>query len=170
MEKQYRLDQNILTLKVKKAPLFVRSVMFVFTFLFFLLPLFGLAFRLSMGKGLHIVNFIALFVFGLLGFYMLRISLWNTHGRETITFNDKNVQYLADYGWFRDGEKQKEYSEPLILSKKQIGYNDDDKSVLVIGLKEPITCVTKMSNVELEELINLLGEMEMIQRESKSLN
>lgn len=163
MEKQYHLNNNILTLKVKKAPLFVRSVMFVFTFLFFLLPLFGLVFRLSMGKGLHIVNFIALFVFGLLGFYMLRISLWNTNGKETITFNDENIIYLADYVWFKDGEKQKDYNKPLILLKKQIGYDDDDKAVLVIGLEEPIICVTKMSNAELEELINLLCEMEMIQ-------
>lgn len=158
MEKQYEINSNVLVLRVKKAPLFVRSVMFFFTSLFFLLPLTGMILGLAMGKGMHIGYLIGLFIFGLLGFYMLRMSLWNTYGKETITFNHENVIYLADYGWFKDGKKQKEINAPREYSIRQIGYEDDNKGGLVIGLDDPIICVTKMPIVELEELIDKLND------------
>lgn len=160
MNKQYELNKNSLELRVKKAPLFVRSVMFFFTFLFFLLPLTGMILGLSMGKGMHIGYLIGLFVFGLLGFYMLRMSLWNTYGKETISFNRENVTYLADYGWFKDGKKQKEIKIPREYSIRQIGYEDDNKGGLVIGLDDPIICVTKMPITELQELIDELNDVD----------
>lgn len=160
MEKQYELNSNVLVLRVKKASLFVRSVMFFFTFLFFFLPLTGMILGLAMGKGMHIGYLIGLFIFGLLGFYMLRISLWNTFGKETITFNNKNITYVADYGWFKDGKKEKEIADSIAFSVRPIGYEDDNKGGLIIGLDEPIMCVTKMSNAELEELIDKLNDLD----------
>ena len=160
MEKQYEINNNILILRVRKAPMFVRSVMFFFTFLFFLLPLTGMILGLAMGKGMHIGYLIGLFIFGLLGFYMLRMSLWNTYGKEIIIFNHESVTYLADYCWFKDGKKQKEIKAPRTYSIRQIGYEDDNKGGLVIGLDDPIICVTKMPNIELEELIDKLNDVD----------
>ena len=160
MNKQYELNKNELELRVKKAPLFVRTVMFFFTFLFFLLPFTGMILGLAMGKGMHIGYVIGLFFFGILGFYMLRISLWNTCGKETITFENNYLIYIADYGWFKDGKKQKELKNPLVYSIRQIGYEEDNKGGLIIGLEEPIICVTKMPNAELEELIDKLNDLD----------
>ncbi len=162
MEKQYEIHKNLIVLRVKKAPLFIRSVMFFFTFLFFVLPLTGMILGLSMGTSIHIGYLFGLLIFGLLGFYMLRLSLWNTYGKETITFNQENITYLADYGWFKDGENQKEIKAPRVYSVKQIGYEDENKGVLVIGLDDPIVCVTKMPNIELEELIDKLNDLDNV--------
>lgn len=114
---------------------------------------------LAMGKGMHIGYLIGLFFFGLLGFYMLRVTLWNTYGKETITFENNNITYIADYGWFKDGKKQIEFKKPLMYSIRQIGYEDDNKGGLVMGLEEPFMCVTKMPNAELEELIEKLNNV-----------
>ena len=160
MERQYELHDNTLVLRVKKAPLFVRSVLFFFSFLFFLLPLVGMILGLAMGQGMHIGYLIGMFFFGLLGFYMLRISLWNTFGKETITFGAHEITYIADYGWFKDGKKEKEVSDFVLFSIRPIGYEDDNKGRLIIGRDEPIHCVTKMPTPELEELIEKLNQLD----------
>lgn len=155
--KQYQIDGSKLTLSVKKAPLLVRLVMFLFSILSFLFPLLGMICGLAMGTGMHIGYLIMLFIFGLVGFYVLRISLWNTYGKETVIFKEKIIEYYADYGWFKDGRKQMEINQPVEFGIRQIGYEEDNKGGLIIGLEEPnITCVTKMSKTELEELIDEL--------------
>lgn len=157
---QYRLENNLLTLKVKKSLLFIRSFMFFFAFLFFLLPLAGMMFGLVMGLGLSIGNFISLFIFGVLGFYMLRVALWNTYGKEVINFDDNRIQYIADYGWFKDSKKEHKFNSAIEFGVRSVGYEEEKKGALEInaqGVK--INCVTKMPLDELEKLINQLNEL-----------
>jgi hypothetical protein len=160
LKRQYELTGDLLILKVKKSPLFVRSTMFFFAFLFFLLPLIGMIGGLAVGLGLHIGYFIMMFFFGILGFYLLRMSLWITYGKETIRFNEDSITYLADYGWFKDGRKQKEFDEAPEFSIRQTGYEDEEKGTLFIDMgKYDLLCATKMPNAELEELIEKLQEL-----------
>lgn len=157
--KQFEINGNNLTLRVQKSPVFIRTVFFVFTFLFFALPLMGVVFSILSGGGFHVGFLIGLGLFGLMGFYLLRVSLWNTYGCETICFAGHKVNYQADYGWFRDGKKEKEIV-PLCFSVKPIGYEEDHKGVLIIGKGESIIeSVTKMPVTELEELINALTKI-----------
>ena len=95
-------------------------------------------------------------LFGLMGFYMLRVSLWNTYGYETIVFDKQKVTYEANYGWFKDGKKTKDIN-PLVFSIKQVGYEEDKKGTLMIGTDDScIECVTKIPIREIEELIEKL--------------
>lgn len=154
--KQYQLNNNELILKVKKSPFLVRFIMFIFSFVFFLAPLSGMIFSILLGKGFHFGFFIGIGIFGLLGFYMLRISLWNTYGFEKIIFNKKHVTYLANYKWFKDSEKTKEI-EPLLFSITSIGYEEDNEGVLKIGFdNSSIECATKMPIPEIKKLIEEL--------------
>lgn len=151
--KQYWLNNNELTLKVKKAPLFIRGVMFIFSFLFFTLPSLGMIASVLSGNKLHIGFFIGIGVFGLLGFYLLRISLWNTYGSEKIIFTKLNTTYEVDYKWFKDGKKVKEII-PLTFSIIPVGYEEDNTGVLKIGNNDSsINCVTKLPIIEIEKLI-----------------
>jgi len=158
--KQYELKNNVLILRVKKAPIFVQVIMFFFTSLFFLLPLAAIIFGFTMGKGMHFGYFILLIVFGALGFYMLRLSLWSSRGREIISFQKGTITYIADYGWFKDGKQEREITDSVEYSIRKIGYTDDNTGGLVIELDKPINCVTKMAVVEIEELIFKLKEMD----------
>jgi len=81
---QFNFRNNTLNLKVKKSPLAVRIVMFFFAFAFFIFPLVGTIVSVLIGGGLQIGYFIWIEIFGLMGFYLLRVSLWNTYGEETI--------------------------------------------------------------------------------------
>jgi hypothetical protein len=158
--KQYLLEENTLTLRVKKAPLLICLIMFFFSFLFFIMPLVGMILYIDDDHGFHIGFFFGLFFFGILGFYLLRLSLWNTYGKEIITFNGKELTYIADYGWFRDTKKQDVPVGPFTFSARTIGYEEDKEGGLVIGPSEPpLFCVTKIPLEQLEELIIELGQL-----------
>lgn len=153
---QYIFANNTLNLKVKKSPFLVRAVMFVVAFCFFIFPIGGTIFGIASGGGLHIGYFIGIGLFSLIGFYMVRIALWNTYGEETIQIVDNKIIYEANYGWFKDGKK-----EMLILNPKYsfapIGYEEDNQGVLIIASEGArIESVVKVPMSQLEELITVL--------------
>lgn len=132
--------------------------MFFFAFVSVLLPLIGIVISISMGKGIHFGFFIGLFLFGLIGFYLLRISLWNTYGEETIKLSIPIIEYEANYGWFKDGKKTIN-SNNLVFSINQIGYEEDKIGTLVIGEDdEQLESVVTMPTIEIEELIEKLKQ------------
>ncbi|MFT6843866.1 MAG: hypothetical protein ACJAUV_000033 [Flavobacteriales bacterium] len=153
---QHELNNNKLTLRVKTSPVFVRGVMFLFAFLFFLAPLIGMITSIAVGNGLHIGFLIGMVFFGLMGFYLLRIALWNTYGVEIIHFESNKVIYEANYGWFKDAQKTFEINS-LSFSMKHIGYKEDNNGSLIIDSDDSsIECATKMSIEELNNLIEKL--------------
>ncbi len=153
---QYDFQNNLLKLKTKKSPLIPRALMFFFSFVSFILPLLSLILTISTGGKFHIGFLISIGLFGLIGFYLLRVALWNTYGSEEIHFSNNNVTYEANYGWFKDAKKTKEI-HPLVFSIKSVGYEDEKKGVLIIGENESmIECVTKIPIDELEGLVAYL--------------
>lgn len=151
---QYYIKNNTLNLKVKKSPILVRTVMFGLAFSFFVFPVIGVI--SSIASGLHFSYFIAIGVFSLVGFYTLRISLWNTYGEETFHIVENKIIYEVNYGWFKDGKKETLISNPDYFSA-QAGYEEDNEGVLVIASEESkIESVVKMPKIQLEELIMIL--------------
>jgi len=162
--KQYHFEGNTLVLKVKKSPIFVRAIMFFFSFVFFIAPISGIALSIVAGNRFHFGFLIGLLIFGLVGFYLLRISLWNAYGEEVIELNKPNVSYEANYGWFKDGKKSINY-ELLSYSAKPIGYEEDKKGALIIeGENTKIESVVKMPIIQIEELIKILNNKSNQQR------
>lgn len=150
----YLFENNQLKLKVSETPFLVRLALFIITFLCFALPLFGIIFNAVEGNGIKFGGILALGIFCLIGFYLLRISLWNSHGEETIEFNDNEIIYVADYGWFKDGKKTLDTKEVTYLIKP-IGYEEEHCGVLIISNgKVEIESVVKIPKHHLEELIS----------------
>lgn len=153
---QYRFKNNILNLKVKKSPLAIRIVMFFLAFAFFVFPVLGTIVGILAGSGLQFGYFIAIGIFSLIGFYLLRVSLWNTYGEETIEILETKIIYEANYGWFKDGKKEMATVVPE-YSFKSAGYEEDNEGVLVITSEESqIESVVKMPMNDLESLLFIL--------------
>lgn len=156
--KQYHLNQNILTLRVKKAPAIIRAAMFFIAFICFVFPLLGMTLYALSGNGIHIGFLFGMVIFGLLGFYLLRVGLWNAYGNEVITFTKAEIIYIADYGWFKDGKKHLKLESPAVYTFRQIGYEEDNAGALTIEAEEEhIFCVSKMPIPEIQELIEILN-------------
>jgi hypothetical protein len=122
------------------------------------LPLFSMISYISAGKGLNSGFFISILIFGLIGFYMLRVILWNTFGKEELVFYKNQCSYVANYGWFKDKIKKEPFGT-INFAKNPVGYLEDNNYTLVVedfnGDNE-IICVTKMKEVDLEKLIREL--------------
>jgi len=154
--KQYVFENNKLTLIVKRSPLLVRIVLFFLSFLFFLAPFLGMALSLMLGGRFHFGFLIGIVVFGLVGFYMLRNSLWNTYGKEVIFFNNNNAHFEADYGWFKDAKKTINV-DTIDFDIITAGYEDDNLgNLIIVGVETEIISVVKIPKKQLEELIKLL--------------
>ncbi|MEG1313911.1 MAG: hypothetical protein RSD40_06305 [Bacilli bacterium] len=131
--------------------------MYLITFLSIALPLGGFIANIINGGELKFFNLVFLFIFGLIAFYMLRVSLWNTYGSEFIQFDNNKLTYVADYHWFKD--KVKEFTfENIEYDIKQVGYEEDNKGVLVIKFDDDkvLETVTKIPIPDLESLISTL--------------
>lgn len=153
---QFNFKNNTLNLKVKKSPLAIRIIMFFFAFASFILPLFGTIWGLVLGGGLEIGYFIGIGLFSVMGFYLLRIALWNTYGEETIGILENKIIYEANYGWFKDGKKEIAISGPR-YSFKSVGYEEDNEGVLVISSENTqIESVVKMPIEQIEALLFVL--------------
>lgn len=153
---QYNFKNNTLNLKVKKSPFVIRVVMFFFTFAFFVFPTFGVIVSVLSGSGLQFGYFIAIGLFALIGFYLMRVSLWNTYGEENIEILNSKVIYEANYGWFKDGKKEIAIAVPK-YSFKSVGYEEDNEGVLVISDGESeLESVVKIPVSVLEELLWIL--------------
>ncbi len=156
--KQYELKGNELVLKVKRGPVAVLAILYFLAVIFFLSPFMALVFSVSAGKGFHMGLFILFFVMGICGFYLLRVALWNTFGKEMIAFHPIEVTYIADYGWFKDGKKTFSGNQ-LMFYSIGAGYEEDGKGILVIEIDDQKKqCATKMRLEELEELIHELSK------------
>ncbi|MBP4138406.1 hypothetical protein [Flavobacterium geliluteum] len=146
-------------LKVKKSPLFGRLVLYIITFLSVFLPLSGFILNILDGDGFKFLNIVFLLVFGLISFFMLRISLWNTYGKEIIILSENKLTYIADYKWFKD--KIKEFNfEKIHFTLNKVGYEEEKKAVLIINFENGavLETVTKIDSKDLNNLLLNLNQ------------
>lgn len=154
--KQYELKNKTLVLKVNKSPIIVRGILFFLAIASFLLPILGTIASIADDKEFHIGFLIAIFLFGLIGFYLLRISLWNTYGKETINFFSSKIEYEADYFWFKD-DKKSINTNRLSFSIKKLDSDSNHKGTLIIETEsETIESVIKLPIHQIEEIIEKL--------------
>lgn len=95
---------NQLIIKGRKSPFVIRATLTVVLLICILIPIIVAASLMSERKGPHIGLFLGFFFLWGIGFYLLRIILWNTYGREVLTFESDKIIYEADYGFFKDGK------------------------------------------------------------------
>ena len=144
---------STLTLQSKKASLFARIVLLVLMVLSFLLPLVVMTLLSLFELELNFGHFYWFIIFCLIGFYFLRLYLWNSYGKEIIEFEKERIIYFADYKLFKDSRK----SINGINAKfeiKEIDSNTGKMGLLIISNEsEVIETVTK---VKLQELADFL--------------
>jgi hypothetical protein len=94
---QYSLEENQLKMRVYKTPLFARLLLYLLTWLIVALSLMDILLNVADGNGINLVSIIFLGVFCLIGFHLLRMSLWNTYGTEIIQFHANEIKKIAEY-------------------------------------------------------------------------
>jgi len=146
-----------LTISVKKSSLFSRIILAIFIILFFTAPLLTSGFIIYSGQNLKFAIIIFYLIFGLCGIFFLRLFLWNTGGREIITFEKEKVNYFADYKYFKD-RKISIASDALSIDIVETDINDEKEGRLKIcNRTEVIETVIRVPLAELTDKINNSG-------------
>lgn len=154
---QHQLEENRLILNVRKSPLIIRIILYIITFISFFAPISSILISIASGGGLKAGYFFAFLFWGLIGYFMLKRSLWNTLGKEIIVFYKDKITYEANYGWFKDGTKEIK-NRSIEFYYEKAGFEEDNEGVLIIQNNEDkIKTVAKISISELNQLINSLN-------------
>jgi len=150
---QIDLTQNQLVLKEKKGPLVARIFIYLLTIMTIILPLGGFIANV-LNDGITLMSVVFYGIFGLIAWYMIRVSLWNTYGAEIIQFQKKKFNYTANYQWFKGSLKEFDF-EKIDFTIQKAGYEEDHKGVLVIKFdeKEMFETVSKFPLSDLEILL-----------------
>jgi hypothetical protein len=77
----------------------------------FLIPLAVTISQIVLGNGFRFGMLILFLIFWGLSALMTRIVLWNTYGKEILQLHEKTIEYIADYKFFKDGNKTFQVSE-----------------------------------------------------------
>lgn len=155
--KQYIFENKKLILKTNKAPFIIRICLYLITLFCFLIPLMVIVSTFLDNDDFKFTIFIVLGISGLIGFYLLRVSLWNTFGKEIIQFHKNEITYIADYYWFKDKLKSINNNN-IKFAILDIGYEEDNLGTLYIQNDnfDEIISVIKIPKYELEKLIVLI--------------
>jgi hypothetical protein len=150
---QIDLKENQLVLKEKRGPLVARLFIYLLTIFVIILPLGGF-FANVLNDGITIMSVVFYGIFGLIAWYMIRVSLWNTYGTEIIHFQKNKFNYTANYQWFKGSLKEFDFKKIDFIIQKA-GYEEDHKGILVIKFdeKELFETVSKLPLSDLEILL-----------------
>ena len=89
-----------------KNPIFIRIVLAGILIICLLSPVLAVFFMLSSGMRPHLGIVILFLIFWGAGFFLLRVILWNTYGREILFLEKNEINYVADYKYFKDGKQK----------------------------------------------------------------
>lgn len=155
---QIKLNSSQLIISVKKAPIFIRIILMLFLTVLILIPVAVMFFVLNYGDGFHIGIALSFILCWGVGFYILRVTLWNMVGREVLTLNPERILYIADYRLFKD-RRQEITTENL---ETEIIYeNELNKSFSRLRLKNKSTNIETVIPTKITELEEIRNEIKI---------
>lgn len=159
---RHTLNHKTLELYVKKSPPIGRGFILFLAFVMVALPIMGMVYNYQDGGAFHFGFLIGLGLFSLVGFYFVRLYLWNTYGKEVIKIGNSSVNYYVDYHYFKGNQKEITY-EALVFEIEQIGFEEEKLGRLIIAANDTdfIHCSVNMDLKELEEIIRKLTVVEL---------
>ena len=99
-------NPGTLTVYTHPTPKGIRIFLGLFASIAFIAPVLVTIILLVTGSGLSFGLIISYIIFWAVGYYLLRIILWNTFGKEIITFENDKITYHCDYKYFQDNKKE----------------------------------------------------------------
>ncbi|MEO5645704.1 MAG: hypothetical protein ABIQ40_13400 [Bacteroidia bacterium] len=115
---------SVLTTFTHKTPKLIRLILSVLAIVAFLSPIVATINLIINDREIKFGLFGSFIILWSAGYYMIRIVLWNSFGKEVITFDDDKVTYYCDYKYFQGSKKQIKTDQLKIELVKSGGQND----------------------------------------------
>lgn len=167
--RKFSIEDNVVTIWNKQPNLFARIILYCLTTVFFIIAICTIIYPLFSGAGLHIGNILGFGLFGYLTYLLLKISLWNTFGKETLEITNKGLKYSADYYLFKSNSKIIGFDGIFFDIYKE--YPDDNVGALkIIDISNnSIETASKLDFDELNKLVDILNKkLNLLNKKSNS--
>ena len=100
-------------IKVKPAGIFFKSFLFILGAAPMVVMVSVLIFSEKIESPFGF--FISCLIFGLISFYLFRVLIWNSYGRELYTISNNELISVNDFKWFKDNMKTTPFSDLKIM-------------------------------------------------------
>ncbi|MDQ2180776.1 hypothetical protein [Marinifilum sp. D714] len=147
-----------ITFNSPRSSRFSRIVLQSFMILFFAIPIFATVSTAVLLGEVSPAIVIFYIIFGLCGYYFLRLFLWNKHGKEILYLEHRKISYEADYKMFKSN-KVEICNEDLTVEVNPVMANEKLATFKFISESQSIETVVK---VPIEELEILKKEIEAV--------
>ncbi|WP_321297290.1 hypothetical protein [Marinifilum fragile] len=147
-----------ITFNSPRSSRFSRIVLQSFMILFFAIPIFATVSTAVLLGEVSPAIVIFYIIFGLCGYYFLRLFLWNKHGKEILYLEHRKISYEADYKMFKSN-KVEICNEDLTVEVNPVMANEKLATFKFISESQNIETVVK---VPIEELEILKKEIEAV--------
>ena len=149
--------ENQFFIKGHKTSKAIITVLTILLIMFTLIPLISTGFILSAGEGIGPGIFIFFVIFWGIAFYLLRVVLWNTYGKEVLTLYEDKISYHADFKFFTDS-KQEINKEGLIV--EMIQNTESGKTFGNLKLTNQNKVIETVLKADIQELTLIVKEIE----------
>lgn len=106
MKKNFvEIESNRITVIGKKSNIIARFFLWFLAIVCFIIPLTVTIIQIAIGNGFHFAMVILFLIFWGMAVMMTRIVIWNTFGKEIFHLHEKTIDYIADYKYFKDGQR-----------------------------------------------------------------
>ncbi|HTF03775.1 MAG TPA: hypothetical protein VK826_07100 [Bacteroidia bacterium] len=96
----------VLTVFTRETPKSIRIILGVIVLSALLAPIVATISILASGSGLKFGLIVSYIISWAVGYYLLRVILWNTYGKEILTVEQDKFSYYCDYKYFKDAVKE----------------------------------------------------------------
>ena len=155
MKSNIELIENPLskiTLTSPRASIFCRIILQFFTVFFFILPILSTIGTMLLIGELSFGFVFFYIMFGLSGYYFLRLFLWNKYGKELIYLEKEKIIYEADYKFFKDNKTEIDTKTLAVEIKQHNVSNEIFGTLLLKDEDQFIDTIVQIPLLEIESL------------------
>jgi hypothetical protein len=138
------------------SPLVIRIVFGFFLAIAILIPFFAIGYRLTTGLGLHFGFLIIFIVCGGIAYFFLKTLLWNTYGKETLTFSETTITYIADYKYF----KSKTFT--VTTEDFELTYGNKEKDTYVFVIENEAEFIQSVLPISMHHILKLQQKLDVL--------
>jgi hypothetical protein len=138
----------VLTTFTHDTPKSIRIILALFVLAAFLAPIAATISILALGREIKFGLFISYIILWSVGYYLLRIILWNTYGKEILIIDKDKLSYYCDYKYFQ-GNKKEIKTDQLQIEIKKSGEQNEMGVLCLTNANEKIEMVIPVSLIDL---------------------
>lgn len=143
------------TLNVGKTSFTWRAFLIIVLLISLFIPIIATVYMFEYMEGFKLGILFTYAIFWSSGFYIVRLFLWNTYGREIIEINNDSIHYYLDYKLFKESVKSiKKNNLQIGIIKNKI--NPNTGKLFIKNDKNHIESTIEITNEQLNEIEKMI--------------